>query len=316
MAKTGYNESTISFGEAKAGSMETYNFSSGASITTVHAKREGKGKSVTSAKTMAKSVFIIATNITSGSEEDETDTNNEMDIASGVKIDGMEMVEMEKSLTDNMNRATANLQLSSSESAPEEDSQGEDTKDSKDSSYTTHDDSYKTPNEHNINLEDYEEALEVASGKFDVVHANGFQAPENFRQQLWNKAGPTVDSMMVQLAMIKENLEDEDAGMPFEWMGVSKELRTFLDKEAGKGISNQLTHINDMLGEMYQMNPKEVRTFDPLNKEPDKEQNTSKPKGTPPRAQEARPREEAAMPDRRADRDKEGVQSLGMTSGA
>jgi hypothetical protein len=120
MAKTGYNESAISFGEAKVGSMEAYNFSSGASITTVHAEREGKGTSVASAKMMAKSVFRIATNITSGSEEDETDINKEMDVPSGVKIDGMEMVEMEvQSLTDNMNRATANLQLSSSESAPE-----------------------------------------------------------------------------------------------------------------------------------------------------------------------------------------------------
>jgi hypothetical protein len=73
--------------------MEAYNFLSGASITTVHAEREGKGKSVASAKTMAKSVFSIATNIMSGSEEDETDTNEEMDVASGVKIDGIEMVD-------------------------------------------------------------------------------------------------------------------------------------------------------------------------------------------------------------------------------
>ncbi len=70
-----------------------------------------------------------------------------------------------------------------------------------------------------------------------------------------------------------------------------------------------------MLAEMYQMNPTEVRTFDPLNKEPDKEQNASKTQGTPPGAQEARPKEEAATPDRRAGRDKEGVQSLGMASG-
>jgi hypothetical protein len=316
MAKTGYNESAIFFGEAKAGSMEAYNFSSGASITTVHAERDGKGTSVASAKTMAKSVFSIATNITSGLEEVETDINEEMGVASGVKIDGMEMVEMEvQGLTDNMNCATANLQLSSSESAPEEDSQGEDTKDSKDSSYTTHNNSYETPNEHDINLEDYEEALEVSSGKFDAVHTNRFEAPKIFRQQLWNKAGPTADSMMVQLAMIKENLEDEEAGMPFGWMGMSQELRAFLDKVAGKGISDQLTYINDMLAEMYQMNPTEVRTFDPLNEEPDKEQNASKTQGTPPGAQNARPKEEATMPDRRAGRDTEVMQSLGMASG-
>ncbi len=98
-------------------------------------------------------------------------------------------------------------------------------------------------------------------------------------------------------------------------MGVSKELRTFLDKDAGKRISDQLTYINNMLAEMYQMNPTEVRTFDPLNKELDKEQNVTKTQGTPPGAQEARPKEEAATPDRRAGRDKEGVQSLGMASG-
>jgi hypothetical protein len=119
----------------------------------VHAEREGKGTSVASAKTMAKSVFSIATNKTSGSEENETDINEEMDVKSGVKIDGMEMVEMEvQGLTDNMNCTTAHFQLSSSELEP----QREDTKDSKDSSYKTHDDSYNTPNEHDINSKGYE----------------------------------------------------------------------------------------------------------------------------------------------------------------
>jgi hypothetical protein len=58
MAKSGYNESAISFGEAKVGSMEAYNFSAGASITTVHAEKEGKGTSVASAKTMTGQVSI------------------------------------------------------------------------------------------------------------------------------------------------------------------------------------------------------------------------------------------------------------------
>ena len=128
MAKSGYNESAISFGEAKVGSMEAYNFSAGASITTVHAEKEGKGTSVASAKTMAKSVFSIATNITSGSEDGGSDSDKEMDGKTGVEIAGMEMFEEEgQSLTENMNRATADLQLGSSESAPEEGSQEEDT---------------------------------------------------------------------------------------------------------------------------------------------------------------------------------------------
>jgi hypothetical protein len=41
---------------------------------------------------------------------------------------------------------------------------------------------------------------------------------------------------------------------------------------------------------MYQLNPIEVRTFNLLNEEPDKEQNASKMQGTPPGAQEACPK--------------------------
>ncbi len=141
MAKTGYNESGISFGEAKVGSMEAYNFSARASITMVHAEREGKGTSVASAKMMAKSIFSIATNITSGPEEDETDVDEEMDGTLVVEIAKMEMVDKGvQSLTNNMNHATADLQLGSSELAPEEGSQGEDTNDSSNPSYHTEDD--------------------------------------------------------------------------------------------------------------------------------------------------------------------------------
>jgi hypothetical protein len=104
-------------------------------------KKRGKGTSVASAKTMAKSVFSIATNIMPGSEEGGSDSKEGMDGTSGVEIDGIEMVEEEgQSLTANMNRATADLKLGSSESAPEEGSQGEDTDNSDNPSYYTEDD--------------------------------------------------------------------------------------------------------------------------------------------------------------------------------
>jgi hypothetical protein len=116
--------------------------------------------------------------------------------------------------------------------------------------------------------------------------------------------------------MIKENLEDDEAGLPFEWVGVSKELRTFLDEAVGGGINDQIIYINDMIVEVYQMNPTGVRTFDPLNAvDEDDELNASKTQGTPPGAQEARPEEEAATPDNETGRDKEGVLSLGMAFG-
>ena len=98
-------------------------------------------------------------------------------------------------------------------------------------------------------------------------------------------------------------------------MGVSTELRTFLDKEVRDGISIQLIHMNNMLAEMYKMNPTGVRTFDPLNMEPDNIPDASKTQEPPPGAQEARPAEEAATLARSAGRDKEGVLSLGMATG-
>jgi hypothetical protein len=156
--------------------------------------------------------------------------------------------------------------------------------------------------------------LKVSLGELDAVHANKFQTPENFKQQLWNKASPTVNSMMIQLNLIKGNLEDNKAGMLFEWVGVSKELCLLLVEEAGEGISDRITYINAMLVELYQMNPSGVRNFDPLSEELDKDFDASKTQGTPPGAQEARPVEEAATPDARSGRDKEGVQSLGMAT--
>ncbi len=242
---------------------------------------------------MAKSVFSIARNITSDEEGEGATDDKEMDNRSVIEIDGMEMVELKvQSLTDNMNCATEKLQLSSQELSPAEESQMEDSEDEEDDTYMTDDDPEDGSSAHEIDSEDYKDAQEVSSGEFDAVHANKFQTPENFKQQLWNKAGLTVDSMMIQLTLIKENLEHNKAGMPFEWMGVSEELCLFLDKEAGKGISDQVIYINDMLAEMYQMNPAGVRNFDPLNVESDEEQNSSKTQGTPPRAQEARLKEE------------------------
>jgi hypothetical protein len=85
-----------------------------------------------------------------------------------------------------------------------------------------------------------------------------------------------------------------------------------LDAEVGSGTSDQIIYINEMIVEMYQMNPTGVRTFDPLNMEEDEELNASKTQGTPPGAHEARPEDEAATPDNGAGRDKEGVLSLGM----
>jgi hypothetical protein len=49
-----YNASAIMFGEAKEGAVEAHNFSSSASITTIHLKNVGNSRSVATEKTLAK----------------------------------------------------------------------------------------------------------------------------------------------------------------------------------------------------------------------------------------------------------------------
>jgi hypothetical protein len=150
-ASKGYNASAIMFGEAKEGAVEAYNFSSSASITTLHLKNVSNSRSVTREKTLAKSVFSIATSkVTSDGLEEEKEEENDLDYNAGpatkpgVAIEGMQMltrgrmqqsndsmdkdnapgddVGMEEQesnhkeaaqLTKNMNAATANLKLSS-----------------------------------------------------------------------------------------------------------------------------------------------------------------------------------------------------------
>ncbi len=63
MAGKAHNASAITYREAKEGAVEAHNFSSKASVTTIHSsnKRKRDARTVASAKTLAKSVYSINT---------------------------------------------------------------------------------------------------------------------------------------------------------------------------------------------------------------------------------------------------------------
>ncbi len=94
----GYKASAIMFGEAKEGAVEAHNFSSSASITTIHSKNTGNRGSVAMEKTLAKSVFSKGTSkVTSDGSEEEMEEDNESDSEAGseklgVAIKGMQML--------------------------------------------------------------------------------------------------------------------------------------------------------------------------------------------------------------------------------
>jgi hypothetical protein len=105
IAGKGHVASKIMFGEAKEGAVEAHNFSSSASIITIHLKNVNDSKSVASQKTLAKSVFSLATSWVTPdrSEEEETDKDKGSDCGgsatkpSGVEIDRMQMLTRERS---------------------------------------------------------------------------------------------------------------------------------------------------------------------------------------------------------------------------
>jgi hypothetical protein len=96
----GYNASAIMFGEAKEGAVKVHNFSSSASITTIHSKNMGNSRSVAAEKMLAKLVFSMAiSKVTSEGSEEEMDKENESDNSNvvsatklGVAIEGMQML--------------------------------------------------------------------------------------------------------------------------------------------------------------------------------------------------------------------------------
>ncbi len=76
VANNAYNASAISFGEAKEGAMEAYNFYSSASITMVHPKNRME-KSVATTKTLAQSLFSIETGTSKVTDGDDKDKDSD-----------------------------------------------------------------------------------------------------------------------------------------------------------------------------------------------------------------------------------------------
>jgi hypothetical protein len=80
-----HNVSVITFGEAKEGSMEAYNFSLVQSVTSTHLvnKKKKDAKTVASVKSLAKLVFSIGTAISKVTKEDNMDDSKGNDSSNG-----------------------------------------------------------------------------------------------------------------------------------------------------------------------------------------------------------------------------------------
>ena len=159
---------------------------------------------------------------------------------------------------------------------------------------------------------DYDSSSEVASGVFDTSHDNAFEEPKSFKEHLWNLAGPSVGSISIFLNLLKDDLEEDEAGFPAGFDKIPEHLLTLLAEEAGKERRDQIEYTEEILKALNKIDQTNSHKGAPTLDE-GTNQEAIKTQGTLPGAHQASPTEEAAEePANTAGRDKEGAQSSSM----
>ncbi len=375
-----YNASAITFGEAKEGSTEAYNFSLVQSVTSTHLVNEKKkdAKTVMSVKSLAKLVFSIGTATSKVTEEDNMDDSKGNDSSDGkeegstmdgktIAIEGMGFLtgkggkskatktrtEDDKAMkgtgskarkaedkagkyqdNEEMAKAGADLTKRMAEAS------GDLIDTSKNGTYNTPPDpltdndegkTYKESDsnaklgDNDLSMSEYaSDAMEVESGEFEAAPAQKYKEPLNFRQALWNEAGPSIGSMRIMLEMLRTKFEGELAGLQADLANYPQRLINFLIKEAGAELTDAIAFLDltsDQISQYKEDDPREKDDNGDSDKDanalpPDKEGKqieASKPQGTVPRAPEATPAEgTAASTINMTEGDKEGPQSMSM----
>jgi hypothetical protein len=232
--------------------------------------------------------------------------------------------EVDSRLTKQMNAATKKLQLSSvdrNQGKYDKDKEFGDALDREESINPTSDDKGGkdfTKDDISVHQEDltlgenYDTASEVLSGVFNVAHSNKFESPENFKQLLWNVAGPSPGSMTIMLELLKDDLKDDQAGLPADFKRIPPSILEYMVPEAGEDRGDQIKFIKEIMEAMEQIARSNNHSEASLDEGGGQQQEASKTQGMLPGAQEASPTEEAAIEPAMAGRDKEGVQSLSV----
>jgi hypothetical protein len=195
----------------------------------------------------------------------------------------------------------------------------------------TDDDKGKTYKESNSNAKlgdnNASDVVEVESGEFEAAYAQKYKEPLNFRQALWNEAGPSVGSMKIMLEMLRTKFKGELEGLQADLTKYPQCLIDFFIEEAGADLKVVIMFLDltlDQISQYKEDDPKEQddngdSDKDPNALPPDKEGErieASKTQGTVPRAPEAAPAEgTAASTINTTEGDKEGPQSMSMAPG-
>ncbi len=165
-------------------------------------------------------------------------------------------------LTKNMNAAKAKLNLSSldGDRDTENDDEADDIAINREGSPNPYsdDEGGKDFLEEDLSIhdedltlgEDYDTSSEVSSGVFATTHSNQFDQPNDFKQLLWNVAGPSTGSMIILLDLLKDNLEADQVGLPTDFNRVPVKLLELMVPDAGKDREDQIRFIKHITEEL------------------------------------------------------------------
>ncbi len=213
-------------------------------------------------------------------------------------------------LTMNMNTATAKLQLSSLDKDQDKDNNKEfDNAISRENSINPYSDDKGgkdfleedlSNQQEDLTLGDeFDTASEVSSGFFDATHSNKFKEPDNFKQLLWNIAGPFPGSMIIFLDLLEDDLESDQAGLPADFDKIPLKLIEFMVLDAGEDRKGQIKFIKQITEELEQ-----IGQTDSHNKESSLEGGTDQPSEAS--------KTQGMLPGAHKARDIEGAQSLSV----
>ncbi len=316
VAGRAHNASAITFGEAKEGSMEAYNFSLVQSVTLTHSvnKKKKDAKTVASVMSLAKLVFSINTATSKVTKEDNMDDSKGNDSSNSkeewskkdgktIAIEGMGILTGKGGKPEATKTRTEDDKVikgagSNASEAEDEASKYQDNKEmakagadltkrmaeaSGDLINTSEKGTYNTPldpltdnnegetyKESNSNaklgdndlskLEYASDAVEVESGEFKAAHAQKYKEPLNFRQALWNEAGPSVGSMKKMLEMLRTKFKGELAGLQADLTNYPQRLINFPIEEAGEDLKDVIAFLDltlDQISQYKEDDPKE-----------------------------------------------------------
>ncbi len=114
------------------------------------------------------------------------------------------------------------------------------------------------------------------------------------------------------LELLKDDLEDDQAGLPADFKQIPSSILEYMVSEAGEDRGDQIKFFKEIMEAMEQIAQSNNHSKASLDEGGGQQQEARKTQGTLPGAQEASPTEEAAIEPAMAGRDKEGAQSLSV----